>query len=247
MRLQNVLPALVAASLFAMCAANAIAEQWQQVYPTGNDLDWVISDPAKIHCGSGTVDGVQVNTEGTYAYIPIPDFDPNKTWKLAYDLRINSCDWSAGVTFGLFDNTLKYPHGAIADQFITDGGAGISLLSETTNNWTYSPSWSQGSWYKGSMTYDAPTSTLSLTLSDRDSGAELWHLSSPIQPFPSDVKNLGVSRLHMKDTGSGASGSATCDYNLDNITLSQAVPEPSTIALLLTATIGGLLWWRRCS
>jgi hypothetical protein len=26
-----------------------------------------------------------------------------------------------------------------------------------------------------------------------------------------------------------------------------SVPEPSTLALLLTATLGGLLWWRRRS
>jgi uncharacterized repeat protein (TIGR03803 family) len=31
----------------------------------------------------------------------------------------------------------------------------------------------------------------------------------------------------------------------DGVIYSMTVPEPSTIALLLTATIGGLLWWRR--
>jgi hypothetical protein len=235
--------------VLAMLATSASAYQWQTVYQTdfSSDPGWTTDDSAKlgIDTASGTFHGIQVNTEGTYAYIPVSGFDPNKTWSLSYDLAINSCGWSAGATFGLFDNTLKYPNGAISDQSIGDMGHGTSLESKSTSVWTFSPNWSTGVWYHGEMLYDAATAQLSLIVSDRSTGTPIWNLSSQVTPFTSDVINLGVSRLHIKNTGGGASPSATVNYNLDNVVLSQAVPEPSTLILLGMGAISLIFVWRR--
>jgi probable HAF family extracellular repeat protein len=55
-----------------------------------------------------------------------------------------------------------------------------------------------------------------------------WELTSATA-----INNLG------QITGTGYHNGKDCPFLLT------PVPEPSTIALLLTATIGGLLWWRR--
>ena len=199
-----------------------------------SDPGWVTDDPSGLYWDSTTQTfrGTQVNTEGTYAVTTIPGFDPTAAWTLEFDSKINTCQWSAGLTFGIFPASLLYPNGAIADRGIADGGRLTSLVAEGQGDTVFSPQWVFGEWYHHIMEYDDSSGILTLVVTHRDSGAHFASASVTVTSFPADTMHLGVSRLMMKDTGPGASPSATVDYEIDNIKLVQGQPElvfnPST-------------------
>lgn len=182
---------------------------------------WNTDDPAKLRWDSaaGVFHGTQVNTEGTSACINLPGFNPNGYWRLEWDHRINSDQWSAGLTIGLFDASLSYGHGAGADISIADGGNFTAMFSPSGSPSSNSPSWSAGTWYRNVLEYNAGSNLLALTVTVRSNGADFMKLTTTTPSLPTDTTRLGVSRLHMKNTGPGASPSATVDYNLDNIRL----------------------------
>lgn len=188
------------------------------------DPGWVTDDPGKLRWDSVSqvFHGTQVNTEGTYAYTIVDGFDPSSSWVLEFDTRINDCDWSAGWDFGLFDEQIRYSYSAEVHQGIADGGRGTNHNSPFVNpGASFSPAWTFGVWYHHVLDYDSLTGELLLTVTERSIGA-LFILRSLITPqLPVDLTRLGVTRLHMKNTGSGASPSGTVDYELDNIVLCQ--------------------------
>ena len=196
------------------------------------DPGWVTDDPSRLAWDQATqtFHGTQINTQGTYAYKYVSGFDPNQSWRLEVDTKINSAGWSAGLTFGLFDGSLKL-YGGLMDQSIVDAGFVTSVYGDTAAAWTNSPAWQFNVWYHNVLEYDAAAHKLFLSVADRSSGAVLWNLSIVVQSFHADTKYLGVSRAHMKNP-QGADPWASVDYNLDNITLSQ-VPEPSSLVFWL--------------
>ncbi len=203
---------------------------------------WIADDPTKLHWepASGTLHGTQVNTEGTYAFINLPQFNPNQSWRLEWDHIINSDSWSAGLTFGLFDERLLYPFAAGMDMGIADGGYGTSVFFNGSAECQYNPPWSPGVWYRSVLRYDAAAHQLSLSVAVRSTGNLLVYQTQPVAAFPGTMTRLGVSRLHMKNTGSGADPNGTVDYNLDNIRLCQDVPsveDPCQLAERLSAAI----------
>jgi hypothetical protein len=253
--LSNLL-AIVAASMVAMVATQAGAETWQTVYQTdfSSDPGWTTDDPTNLRWDSatGTFHGTQVNVQGTYAYKNVAGFDPNKSWKLAFDSEINSCGWSAGLTLGLFDSRLTYPWGAIEDQGWSDGGNGTALVTNGVGAGVFSPGWSSGTWYHTLILYDATTEQVTMNITDRSTGSLFQSQTQTVTSFPSDMTYLGVSRLHMKNGYNGVNPNASVDYNLDNVVLSQAtpksssVPEPSSLVVFSGLGVMGLVMaWRR--
>jgi len=223
-----------------------IAADWQVVYETdfSSDPGWTTNDPAKLSWDSATetFHGTQINTEGTYAIKPIPGLDNSKAWRLEFDSKINSNQWSAGLTFGLFDSRLLYPYANIIDMSQSDGGQGTNLTSGPESaNWTFSPAWTTDTWYHSVMDYDPASQQIKATIFKRDLGEFFLSLTTGGVLFSGETYYLGVSRLHMKGNPPGAWGGATVDYNIDNITVQQ-IPEPATLLLL---SLGGLALRRR--
>jgi hypothetical protein len=189
-----------------------------------SDPEWITDDPAKLRWDAvqEVFHGTQVNTEGTFAYTVLQEFDPRDSWRLEFDSKINACDWSAGWDFGLFDEQIRYPYSAEVLQGIADGGRGTNHNSPFVNpGASYNPSWSVGVWYHHVLDYNSVTGELVLTVSVHSSGTLFMRRSLVTPQLPVDLTWLGVSRLHMKNTGPGASPSATVDYELDNIVLCQ--------------------------
>jgi hypothetical protein len=191
-----------------------------------SDSGWTTDDPAKLRWDSatGTFHGTQVNTEGTYAYINLPAFDPNQAWRLELDHRINSCDWSAGLTFGLMDGRTSYPYSAGMDIGIVDRGHAFGLWGL---DGIYSPAWTEGVWYHDVFEYDPAARVLSLTITNLSTGTRFMQLTRNMASFPTDMTRLGVSRLHMKGNPPGANPAATVDYTLDNVALWELPPKAS--------------------
>jgi hypothetical protein len=214
---------IVVASLAAACACVTICQaqpSLQLLYSEdfSKDPGWTTDDSAKLRwdSASGTFRGTQVNTEGTYAYINLPRFNPNAPWRLEWDHCVNSCEWSAGFTFGLMDTRISYPYNAGFDMGLTDGGYGTALWGI---GGVYSPPWQLGVWYHSVMRYDPASQQLTLAITNSATGLRHMLLRRTVASFPAGTTRIGVSRLHMKNTGPGASASATVDYVLDNIRL----------------------------
>ncbi len=203
---------------------------------------WNTDDPAKLRWDSGArmFHGTQVNTEGTSAYINLPRFNPNAYWRLEWDHQINFDQWSAGLTVGLFDASLLYGHGAGADVGIADGGNFTALFSPSAAPSSHSPPWSAGTWYHNVLEYNAASNLLELTVTVCSNGADFIKLTATTPTLPADATRLGVSRLHMKNTGPGPDPYASVDYNLDNIRLyGEAAPMLASPLVHTTVAPGG--------
>jgi len=213
----------------------AHASSWQVIYQNDftSDPGWSTDDPAGMRwdTGSQSYHGTQVNTDGTYAFKVISGFDPNASWRLEFDSMIASAEWSAGLTFGLFDSSLLSPNGVAADRSLVDAGNVTSLTAPGTYDTVSSPQWVAGEWYTHQMEYDPATQALSLSVSVRSSGDPFAHMTLTVPGFSSDMVNLAATRLSMKNTGPGADGSATVDYYIDNVTL-YGVPTPGAPTML---------------
>jgi len=196
---------------------------------------WTTDDPSGLRYDptSQTYLGRQVNTEGTVAYVDLPGFAPNRSWHLEFDYLVQSVDWSAGFTVGLFDGRLRYPFGVGLDIGLVDGGrvtsawaGGLNLISR------YNPPWQLDVWYHAAIDFDQATGELSVRVTERDTGTVHFETINQTGPLPADTTKFGVSRLHMKNTGPGASPSAAVQFKLDNVLVSQACDSADTPDLL---------------
>lgn len=247
---------LVTAVILLLAAGPAFAD-WTTVYSTdfSSDPGWTVdpTDPNPNHSdlqwdsATNTFHGHQVNWQGTYAYVPITGFDSSQSWRLQFDTKMNSCGWSSGWTFGLFDSGLQYPWGPTTNMSAVDSGYGVALTISSNSQASYSPFWSTGTWYHNVMAYDAVSQLLTLDSVDRVTGNSLASLSISVA-LPADRTNLGLSLKHVKNASSGVSSDATVDYNLDNVRLevrsaTPSVPAPGAMAL---GTLGlALVGWTR--
>jgi hypothetical protein len=222
----------------------AQAADWQVIYSEdfSSDPGWTTDepDPAKLgwYSVSETYHGTQVNEEGTYAVKQIAGLDLSKAWRIEFDSKINSNQWSAGLTFGLFDSRLQFPYGNTLHIGEGDSGQCVALYSGTVSEvWTNNPAWTTDTWYHSVMEYDPVMQQITATISASEF---FMSLTTGGVLFSGEANYIGVSRKHMIGVP-GASGSATVDYNIDNIIVQQ-IPEPATLFLL---TLGGLILRKR--
>jgi hypothetical protein len=131
--------------------------------------------------------------------------------------------------------------GVLGDFSYTDGGYGQGFYAPPKETSEYSPQWTTGTWYHNVIAYDGILGTATLTTTNLANGNGVYEQTLSGLALSSDYNRLGVSRLFMEGYTSNA-----VDYNIDNVMLSQAVPEPSTLVLLGTSTLSLLAYvWRR--
>ena len=200
---------------------------WQTVYSTdlSSDPKWTTNDPANLSWDSATetFHGWQANTNTSYAYAQF-DMESGASFRLQFDVRINSVQWSAGVIFGLFDPRLTSGAGAVVEYGLFDVGYTTALYAGNPSGppaWEVS-NWETGVWYRNVIEYDAISKVIRFEARERDTGELLSELSlSGIREFPPGMSLLGVSRLDMEGFNNMA-----VDFNLDNIVLKQYYEPP---------------------
>lgn len=200
---------------------------WRAVYSSdfSSDPKWTTNDSANLSWDSATetFHGWQSNADGTYAYTPI---EPTigSSFRLEFDVRINFIEWSAGLTFGLFDSRLMYNAGAVIEYGLFDVGYTIALYAGNPSgppDWNVT-NWETGVWYRNVVEYDAESKVIMLEVRRRDDGALISQLSlSGISSFPPGMVLLGASRIHMEGYNNAA-----VDFNLDNVILEEFYQPP---------------------
>jgi hypothetical protein len=183
---------IVAGLLLGLLSIPAIAD-WQVIYSEdfSSDPGWTTDDSAKLgwDSASGTYHGRQVNTEGTYAFKKVEGIDFSKAWRFEFDSIVNSNQWSAGLTIGLFDSQLQFPYGNIIDFGTSDNGQCIQLRNGPVSEvWTNSPAWSTGTRYHSVMEYNPIAQQVTAVISNRDTGEFFLSLTSNGVLFSGDAK-----------------------------------------------------------
>ena len=234
-------------SLLALWGCAALLDSAQAQTPCtpiytqdfSSDPGWITDDPLNLarHAPSGTFHGTQTNRDGTYAYVELPAFNPNASWRLEWDQIINDCGWSAGLDVGLFDSRLAYPYAACSEMGVTDSGHGTALTGNGATTGAFTPAWSEGLWYRNVMEYDPAGHQLTLTITARSSGFPFQTQSLPVASFPAGMTRLGVSRVHVKGASTGVNPAARVDYNLDNIRLCQTITNQAPLALCMDTNV----------
>jgi hypothetical protein len=200
---------------------------WRVVYSSdfSTDPNWTTNDFKALSwdSASGTFHGWQSNLNGTVAHTPI-ELMSGVSFRLEFDVRINFIEWSAGLTFGLFDSRLMYNAGVAIEYGYYDVGYTIALSAGNPSgppDWDV-VNWETGVWYRNVILYDAESKVITLEVRRMDNGVLICQLSlSGISSFPPGMSFLGVSRLHM-----AGYNNAVVDFNLDNVVLEEFYQPP---------------------
>ena len=200
---------------------------WRAVYSCdfSTDPNWTTDDSANLAWDSATetFHGWQSNLDGTVAHTPIL-LTSDVSFRLEFDVRINFIEWSAGLTFGLFDSRLMYNAGVVVEYGFYDVGYTIALSAGNPSgppDWDV-VNWETGVWYRNLIAYDAESKIIALEVRRRDDDALICRLSlSGISSFPPEMSFLGVSRIHM-----AGYNDAAVDFNLDNVVLEEFYEPP---------------------
>lgn len=205
---------------------------------------WNTNDPANLMWDSATqtYQAVQSNSaNGTFAFHKVSW--SGQSFRLEWDLRVNSVQWSAGATFGLFDPQMLYSNRSVTGDFsLVDCGYVTSLVANPTGSTQFEDTscwgWQTGIWYRNVIEYDAATGALQMEVRLADTGQLMLTLSTTVSgSFPLDMDYIGVSRVHMQGLPNGA----TVDFNLDNIRFSVATACSPGIAAQLVASDAGVV------
>ncbi|WCJ58297.1 hypothetical protein NXS98_11235 [Fontisphaera persica] len=207
---------------------------------------WNTSHPGSLQWNgaSGALQATLTNLHGATAYVDLPQFNPNRSWHLEWEQIIQSCDYGAGLTFGLWDEAMSIitPGSAAMEMGNMDCGLGFILYGGGVGRNQCTPPWQVGVWYRCRLFYDAPHRRLALHVLERDTGTLAGFLDMQVESFPPGLRRLGISRTHLQGTDAGGLGAATVTCTLDNVRLYQEPPPPPaavSVSMMPSLAING--------
>jgi hypothetical protein len=224
-------------------------EPWQVVYQSDFSADpgWITDQPSNYYWNQ---------TEGTYhARVEnnAPGYSPNRyfykpvTWtdgsfEIQWDIKMTRADWSAGVSFGLFDENIAFAgwgggQGVCIEFAKPDAGqllwlyiyGGGGLASASSAGGIYSVN----TWYTCKLSYDEVSGKIDAELRVRDSGSLVWSKTLAVPGgFTQPLTKLGGSRSGFGETGyGGVSQWGVSEAEIDNVVLKRAgiAPQPPVV------------------
>ena len=221
--------------LLLSAASTATANTWQVVYQTdfSSDPGWITNEPSRYYWNSSDqtffANQFNINGGGCYAYRSVTHRGED-SFRLEWDMIVNSIDYAAALSFGLYASDLQAdaPPANYAQVILGSEDRGLVAFLAWANPTTYSGGgaahFSLNTWYHIVMEYDAAVHTLKADIAIRDTGQHFATLSATnVGPFATDMGCLGSSNVR--------SGNFQCPGNqsfgkFDNIILSQP-PTPA--------------------
>jgi len=211
------------------------AENWQIVYQTdfSSDPGWITNEPSRYYWDSSDqtffANQFNINGGGCYAYRNVTHRGED-SFRLEWDMIVNSIDYAAALSFGLYASDLQAdaPPANYAQVILGSEDRGLMAFLAWANPTTYGGSlpvqFSLNTWYHIVMEYDAAAHTIKADVTMRDTARHFTTLSATnVGPFATDMGCLGSSNVR--------SGNFQCPGHqsfgkFDNIILSQP-PTPA--------------------
>jgi sulfatase modifying factor 1 len=227
----------------------AIAVTYSTDFST--DPGWVTDQPANYYWDAGS-QSYHIRAKNL-----APGYKPSRysyklldegvsSFELQWDVNVVSCDWSAGLPFGIYDSQLGDWYG-VSDfvevhPVVADGGRfwAMTLSAGGEYRETSSPyDWSFNKAYTCKIVYDSDLLNVSVQIKNRENQQLIWASNLPVPGtgFNNDLKYLGSSRNGVGDYGYiGFSPYANAEGYIDNVVLS--IPEPPCETEMDFVTIG---------
>jgi hypothetical protein len=222
--------------LILSVAGTAAANTWQVVYQTdfSTDPGWTTDQPANYYWDAAS-QTYHIQPEhhypgyqpSRYAYTLLPEAIAG-SFELQCDIKPTRDDWSIGIFFGIYDETLKSGTPSHYIQVLfgnPDGGhmwgAGVTGASGPAYQDSYM-GWSFNQWYTCKLTYDAGTTMMTFDVRDRGSASSSWTCTMPVPGgLTDDLKYLGSSNGGIGDNGTypGINPWAVAEAYIDNVVL----------------------------
>jgi len=211
------------------------AENWQVVYQTdfSSGPGWITNEPSRYYWDSSDqtffANQFNINGGGCYAYRNVTHRGED-SFRLQWDMIVNSIDYAAALSFGLYASDLQAdaPPANYAQLILGSEDRGLMAFLAWANPTTYSGSlpaqFSLNTWYHIVMEYDAAVHTLKADVTVRDTGRHFTALSATnVGPFATDMGCLGSSNVR--------SGNFQCPGHqsfgkFDNVVLSTLAAGP---------------------
>jgi hypothetical protein len=224
--------------LILSVAATATVNGWQVVYQTdfSTDPGWTTDQPANYYWDTAS-QTYHIQPEHHY-----PGYQPSRyayklldepvagSFELQWDIKPTRCDWSIGMYFGIYDNTLTF-YGAASGHFILavagnpDAGHLWALVVRGAGGYAEVPgsgTWNFNQWYTCTVTYDAGTQMMTFDVRNRGSASSIWTCTILLPGgLTNDLKYLGTSSGPMGENGTypGVNPWAVAEAYIDNVVL----------------------------
>lgn len=182
-------------------------------------------------------------TPNRYAFTQI-DWN-GESFRLDWDFKCTRSDWSAGINFGLFDDSLNYAHFSPSTLNVeythADAGRYFTIFAASQGNWSTPNSWAQfplETWLHNDLRYDSSNGLITYQVVNRNNGETLVDTNLTYNgEFSKGMDFLGFSRYPMGQGGGwGYDPNGIASGYIDNIVFSN-LPEPSALTLIAAGTL----------
>ena len=148
------------------------------------------------------------------------------SFELQWDIKPTRCDWSIGIFFGIYDETLR--NGDFIGGWLGNpdrghmwdaGGSGVGGWATMGSSYA---GWAFNQWYTCTVTYDARTQMMTFDVRSRGSASSIWTCTILLPGgLTNDLKYLGTSSGPMGENGTypGVNPWAVAEAYIDNVVL----------------------------
>ncbi len=196
--------------VLSVATSESCVEEYAERFST--DPAWVTDQPDNYYWDAGaqayhatTVNAQPGPSPTRYAYTLVNY--SGGSFRLEFDINPMSLEWSAGMSFGLFDanlaitpsNSVPNPHNIFVHPHRSDAGLAIPLYVRGLNGVSHVEhiGWnlfSEGVWYHCIVQYDQASDGASLTVTERSTGNPVGSAQvTNIGGFPGDMDYLGFA------------------------------------------------------
>ena len=215
-----------------------VANTRQVVYETNFSTDpgWTTDQPANFYWESGwetyfihQTNYPEAYEPDRYTFVRVPY--SGGPFRLEWDLEMLRCDWSAGISFGLFDSNLRYRGAVVGSAALCveyanpDQGRVFTIIGYQDTTGLYSDNWTRfdlNVWYHNVFEYDPMGATAKWTIYKLgETTPFMENTLTGVPAITNDISYLGASRYPMLHPwGPGVNPNAVAEARIDNVVFS---------------------------
>ena len=233
---------VVLAAVASTAHAGPYTGPWETIYSTdfSSNPGWLTNDPTNLYWNSAAGDyhyKLVNQTPSSVAYLPF-SFDPQKAYKLDFDIIVNECDWAGGPDVGLSgpNMTEGIPPKVLIRYQRDDGGVRTFTEAADNGGGEYSALgvyFNLGTWYHNELVLDAT--------GDTSAYFKITKVSDGSFVGDGTITGMdgfaGIDRIYIGSVDGHYAAGSTAEGFIDNVELSVATPEPVSLIFFGTGLV----------